>query len=114
MAPKSYMRAHTGFAIPAPRGQSRGRVVKAGEILDADDPVVKGREALFDPLADVVEQATASPGEKRVLPTRGVLTPDDPRTAERVGRAMKAKKQVAKKQVAKKQATEPTVPPSDD
>lgn len=50
------------------------RVVAAGALVDSADPVMKGREALFDDveayMADKaprsgVEQATAGPGEKR-------------------------------------------------
>ncbi len=45
------------------------RFVAEGEEVDAKDPVVKGREALF--VADaVVEQATAAPGEKRTTTRR--------------------------------------------
>ena len=37
------------------------RMVRAGEVLATDDPVVSGRDRLFSP----VEQATAAPGEIR-------------------------------------------------
>lgn len=37
------------------------RMVRAGDIVQADDPVVAGRDRLFVP----VEQATAAPGEVR-------------------------------------------------
>lgn len=43
-------------------------VVKQGTVVYADDPVVKGREDLFEDLNDVVERATAAPGEKRPAP----------------------------------------------
>lgn len=48
-----------------------GRIYQAGEIVDASDPIVAGRELLFVPVAvtkrpaGTVEQATAAPGEKR-------------------------------------------------
>lgn len=42
-----------------------GRFVAAGEPVDPADPIVKGREALFE--ADGVEQATAAPGERRAV-----------------------------------------------
>lgn len=57
------------------------RVYSAGEIVDAADPIVAGREALFAevtptkrdaPVAPVVEQATAAPGEKRNTPAKAV------------------------------------------
>jgi hypothetical protein len=38
--------------------------------VPADDPVVKGREHLFDQDVEVIERATAAPGEKRVTPPR--------------------------------------------
>ena len=47
------------------------RVLRAGDVVDADDPCVKGREDKFEPVEvaaeryRVVEQATAAPGEKR-------------------------------------------------
>lgn len=48
------------------------RVVPAGTLLDSSDPIVKGRENLFEPVdtfmarqSPDVEQATAAPGEKR-------------------------------------------------
>lgn len=44
-------------------------VVSVGRVLDASDPLVKGRESLFEPVEAQpfggVEQATAAPGEKR-------------------------------------------------
>jgi hypothetical protein len=44
-----------------------GRLVAAGELVDERDPIVTGREALFDrdDTVAVVEQATAAPGQKR-------------------------------------------------
>lgn len=43
-----------------------GRVVAAGEIVADDDPVLVGREALFDVTPPPgVEQATRAPGERR-------------------------------------------------
>lgn len=52
------------------------RMVTVGQLVDASDPVIKGREALFEDVetfmsdkaarqAPQVEQATAEPGEKR-------------------------------------------------
>ncbi|MEU0393815.1 hypothetical protein ABZ208_13730 [Streptomyces sp. NPDC006208] len=48
------------------------RVITAGQLVDSDDPVIKGREASFEDVetymsdrAARVEQATAEPGEKR-------------------------------------------------
>lgn len=58
------------------------RMVTVGQLVDASDPVIKGREALFEDVethvsekaarpAPQVERATAEPGEKRsVTPPR--------------------------------------------
>jgi hypothetical protein len=53
--------------------------VAAGDVFDAASPVVRGREALFEPVEGAVarsvevEQATAAPGERRnVIRKRGV------------------------------------------
>jgi hypothetical protein len=58
------------------------RMYTVGQLVDASDPVIKGREALFEDVethmadkaarqAPRVEQATAEPGEKRsVMPPR--------------------------------------------
>lgn len=59
------------------------RVVPRGAIVDSSDPIVKGRDSLFEPVAatystvpasapvePVVEQATAAPGEKRTTRAR--------------------------------------------
>lgn len=44
------------------------RMVSQGDIVTGDDPILKGREALFDRLEYVpVETATAAPGEKRTV-----------------------------------------------
>ena len=40
------------------------RQIRAGELVKNNDPVVKGRESLFE---SPVEQATAAPGEKRTV-----------------------------------------------
>lgn len=57
------LRATTTFAVGH-------RVVRSGTIVADDDPVVAGRETLFEPVAPVVddtpiEVATARPGTKR-------------------------------------------------
>ncbi|MCX5584278.1 hypothetical protein [Streptomyces erythrochromogenes] len=51
------------------------RVITAGTLLDASDPVIKGRETLFEDVdtymseraPQPVERATAEPGERRSL-----------------------------------------------
>lgn len=59
------------------------RVVPAGQLVDSSDPIVKGREHLFESVdahmasrdtapdtMAAVETATAAPGEKRSAPRR--------------------------------------------
>ena len=55
------------------------RTIPAGALLDSDDPIVKGRERLFEPVdaymvrrsqSAQVEQATAEPGERRSVSRR--------------------------------------------
>lgn len=55
----TFVQARTTFWIPGPR------LVRAGDIFDAGDPVVAGRQELFVPIEDLVERATARPGERR-------------------------------------------------
>lgn len=47
-------------------------IIQPGQVVDANDPILKGRSELFEPFAPKirkysgqVEQATAAPGEKR-------------------------------------------------
>lgn len=46
------------------------RVLRAGDLVDEKDPVVKGREVMFEPVETTVERATSAPGERRSLPKR--------------------------------------------
>ena len=55
----TFVQARTTFWMPGPR------LVRAGEIFAAGDPVVVGRRELFVPIEDLVERATARPGERR-------------------------------------------------
>jgi hypothetical protein len=65
------LRCLAPFALTEKSGVER--VVSAGDLVDSTDPVVKGREDLFEPVETTVartkergvEKATASPGEKR-------------------------------------------------
>lgn len=42
------------------------RIVREGDIVSSDDPVVRKNATLFEPISvPVVEQATAAPGERR-------------------------------------------------
>lgn len=69
--PKMMLRALTSFTVAAKKGVAGpGRSINEGDVLNASDPAVKGREHLFQPLEDyldAVEQATAAPGEKRAV-----------------------------------------------
>ncbi|RKT82723.1 hypothetical protein SAMN05421805_104194 [Saccharopolyspora antimicrobica] len=60
MADKQYLRVKSGFVL------ADRTIVKAGQIVTADDRVVKGREELFEPMEDHVEAATRAPGERRL------------------------------------------------
>jgi len=52
------------------------RVVTGGQLVDSDDPVVAGREHLFEAVDTYmarrksVEEATAAPGEVRTVSTK--------------------------------------------
>lgn len=54
------LRAVTGF-VTADRV-----TVKGGQLVAANDPVVKGREVFFVPADASIEQATRPPGERQV------------------------------------------------
>lgn len=51
------------------------RVVRSGALFQDSDPVIQGREGLFEDVDDYIErlkgpeQATAAPGEKRSITT---------------------------------------------
>ena len=45
------------------------RVLRAGDLVDENDSVVKGREGMFEPVETTVERATSAPGERRMLST---------------------------------------------
>lgn len=46
------------------------RTVREGDLVDSSDPVAVGREQLFAPVEDIVEAATAAPGESRTVAPR--------------------------------------------
>jgi hypothetical protein len=76
------LRSKRSFAAYGPKGAPR--VVKAGQIVADDDPVVKGRESAFESVdahlarRPRTEQATADPGEPRALTPPTETTPFDP------------------------------------
>lgn len=59
--------AKQSFSVQAP---GRDRMVRKGDVLSPDDPIVVGRESMFIEVGGVVEQATAVPGERRSVPAR--------------------------------------------
>lgn len=72
------------------------RVVRAGQLVEDDDPIVKGREASFESVdahlaarRPRVEQATADPGEQRNLTTPPTSAGDGKPRRPRGGRASK-------------------------
>ncbi len=68
-------RAREAFAFTDKRGVPR--VVNAGDLIAADDPSLKGKIHLFEQVelaaarASGVEEATAEPGSRRSLSTKG-------------------------------------------
>lgn len=75
-------RAKEAFAVVA---DGVPRVVRAGDLLDDRDPVVKAHKHLFEDVAannkpyetresEPTEQATAKPGEKRSAPRPSTKT----------------------------------------
>lgn len=70
------LRATTSFIAP-------GRVkVKRGQIVDSADPIVKGREHLFETPEATIERASAAPGEKRSATKRPAKKAAAPKAAE--------------------------------
>ena len=59
------------------------KTYKRGQRVDSSDPVIEGREDLFEQL-EVIERATAGPGEKRMTPPR-----KKPATAKKAGASKK-------------------------
>lgn len=57
-----FLRAKEPFSFTS-RATKLPRVIPAGEILSSDDPDVKGKEHLFEPVADAVQRATAMRGK---------------------------------------------------
>lgn len=65
------LRVREAFAVPQ---GGISRVMRPGDLVRDDDPIVKGREGLFEPIESAVsrnevrvEQATGAPGEKRSI-----------------------------------------------
>jgi hypothetical protein len=59
------LRAKNGFYVGSTR-----QVVKSGQVVPSDHPVVAGREELFEPVESDIETATRAPGEMRITPRR--------------------------------------------
>lgn len=58
-------RVRESFAVPT--GDGVPRAYRQGVLVAADDPIVQTHRAFLVPVSDVVEQATAAPGEVRTL-----------------------------------------------
>lgn len=70
------LRAKTTFAAP-------GRVfINRGDLVDSSNPVVKGREHLFEDVETHVERASAAPGEKRRAVKRPAKKAAAPKAAD--------------------------------
>ncbi|MGE2733843.1 hypothetical protein [Mycolicibacterium vaccae] len=65
----SILKARESFAYTDPQGLPQ--IVRAGDLLSSDDPALKGRDHLFEPVAvkppTVVEDASAEPGRSRPM-----------------------------------------------
>ena len=57
------LRAKDSFVAAGKRGASR--VVSAGDLVPADDPVVKGREHLFETTEEYVARTHTPPAEQK-------------------------------------------------
>lgn len=64
------------------------RVMRVGDLVQANDPLVKGREMFFEPAeqaaartAAAVETATSAPGEKRSR-SRSTKSTESPKSTE--------------------------------
>lgn len=68
---RGFKEAHMGDVRAKTSFAAAGRFhVREGQVLSSSDPVVAGREHLFDRVDGQVEAATAAPGEKRDIPKR--------------------------------------------
>jgi hypothetical protein len=65
MAETAY-RIRETFMVPDP-DTGMPRILQVGEYLPASDYLIKTHRHLLEPISEVVEQATANPGEKRVV-----------------------------------------------
>ncbi|UYL86860.1 hypothetical protein SEA_RAVENCO17_7 [Gordonia phage RavenCo17] len=96
------LRAREAFACSDSHGTPR--VVRPGDLFDSTDPLVTGRENLFEPVevatqrseavvagGSGIEAATAAPGEKRSV-TPKATTPESPVTPEPKAAATKSTK----------------------
>lgn len=61
------VRATQTFVVARSKTDPVKRIVKRGEVFSSKDPIVKGRETLFEDLDEIIERATANPGEKRTV-----------------------------------------------
>ena len=50
MASTEYLRVKEPFVVASPKGEALRRRFNVGDIVAADDPIVKGREKLLEPI----------------------------------------------------------------
>jgi hypothetical protein len=58
-------RATSSFAVPGADGMPR--VIQEGTIVGHDDPALRTRRELFQPMGEYIEQTTQAPGEVRPI-----------------------------------------------
>lgn len=69
------LRARSGFAV---FDGAQPRVIKRGALIAGDDPLAASHAHHFEPVENRIEQATATPGERRsIRPSAGADGPDN-------------------------------------
>lgn len=86
---KEPVRARTSFSIDGVH------VIREGAFLPGDDPVVKARPHLFQPISEFVEATTAAPGELRNVRMPSGVTADEATKARDVRDGPRNKGKVA-------------------
>ena len=81
----SVLRARDSFVAAAPRAGEPEFLVRVGDVFPADHPVIRGREAFFEPAEAAadratrsIERATAEPGDRRSLTRPRRSAAEDP------------------------------------
>lgn len=69
---ETVFRARSSFAVPGDDGLPR--VIQEGVIVGHDDPALRSRRELFEPMSDYIERTTQAPGEKRPVRMPSAVT----------------------------------------